>query len=249
MPGASSPMLGQSATIRSAPGLAMPCPLISETFGVMASEARAGPPGRRKVSMRGHERRRATASRVRSAEFQGFPPGLSVVEPPMSAVWTPRCSRIAGRRWTPTVHVLKSATARGPGCTGQGLCVLHETPNLAEYTHLAASRTQTLYSTHRFLRCHDIRNPQKPRDNTVGRRRRRRRPVPSKPLPLRCPPCLPALPLPTRSLPRRRHRPCHSPIRLSPRRRTSSPGTTPTPATCRGAAPEQRRGRSSSRRS
>ena len=91
----------------------------------------------------GHERRRAAASRVRSAEFQGFPPGLSVVEPPMSAVWTPRCSRIAGRRWTPTVHVLKSATARGPGCIGQGLCVLHETPPTVEYTRLSASSTHT----------------------------------------------------------------------------------------------------------
>ena len=140
-------MLGQSATIRSAPGLAMPCPLISETFGVMASEARAGPPGRRKVSMRGHERRRATASRVRAAEFQRRPPGTSTADPPMSAGWTPRCSRIAGRRWTPTAHVLRSATARGPGCTGQGLCILHETPPTVEYTHIPASSTHTSCST------------------------------------------------------------------------------------------------------
>mgnify|MGYP007076351495 CR=1 FL=1 len=143
----------------------------------------------------GHERRRAAASRVRSAEFQGFPPGLSVVEPPMSAVWTPRCSRIAGRRWTPTVHVLRSATARGPGCTGQGLCILHETPPTVEYTHIPASSTHTSCSTrqvpperpspppsgdaikrprrpgksaHRWLRCHDTRPPQKPRDNTLA---------------------------------------------------------------------------------
>lgn len=195
MPGASSPMLRQSATIRSAPGLAMPCPLISETFGVMASEARAGPPGRRKVSMRGHERRRATASRVRAAEFQRRPPGTSTADPPMSAGWTPRCSRIAGRRWTPTAHVLRSATARGPGCTGQGLCILHETPPTVEYTHIPASSTHTSCSTrqvpperpspppsgdaikrprrpgksaHRWLRCHDTRPPQKPRDNTLA---------------------------------------------------------------------------------
>ena len=166
---------------------------------------------------------------------------------------------------------------RGSGSTGQGLCVLHEGPTYPKCTPPSPSSTPPSYSAPRrrrqpphrpslpppagrsnsspirqthptdVLRGHDIRNSQKPRDNTVGRRRRR--PVPSKPLPLRCPPCLPALPLPTRSLPRRRHRPCHSPIRLSPRRRASSPGTTPTPATCRGAAPEQRRGRSSSRRS
>ena len=42
---------------------------------------------------------------------------------------------------------LRSANARGWGCTGQGLSVLHETPTPVEYTHLSASGLHTSCSS------------------------------------------------------------------------------------------------------
>ena len=41
----------------------------------------------------------------------------------------------------------RSATARGWGCTGQGLSVLHETPTFVECPHLSASSTPPSCST------------------------------------------------------------------------------------------------------
>jgi len=43
--------------------------------------------------------------------------------------------------------MVASGTARGWGCTGQGLSILHETPTFVEYTNLSASSTQTSCST------------------------------------------------------------------------------------------------------
>ena len=40
----------------------------------------------------------------------------------------------------------RPATARGWGCTGQGLSVLHETPNTVEYTHASPRSTLTSWS-------------------------------------------------------------------------------------------------------
>ena len=41
----------------------------------------------------------------------------------------------------------RPATARGWGCTGQGLCVLHETRTFVQYTRMSASNTQASWST------------------------------------------------------------------------------------------------------
>ena len=87
---------------------------------------------------------------------------------------------------------------RGSGSTGQGLCVLHEGPTYPKCPPPSSSSTppscsasrrrrqppqrprQPLrqvetaalpsgrHTLNRCLRCHDIRNSQKPRDNTVG---------------------------------------------------------------------------------
>ena len=43
--------------------------------------------------------------------------------------------------------LFRPAIAQGLGDTGQGLSVLHETPNPVEYTHLPASTTQASWST------------------------------------------------------------------------------------------------------
>ena len=45
---------------------------------------------------------------------------------------------------------LRSATARGWGCTGQGLSVLHETPTPVEYTRMSANSAPPSCSTDRF---------------------------------------------------------------------------------------------------
>ena len=42
---------------------------------------------------------------------------------------------------------MASGTARGWGCTGQGLSILYETPTFVEYTHLSASSTPPSCST------------------------------------------------------------------------------------------------------
>ena len=78
------------------------CFLTSETFGCPRS---------------GHQLRAGTASRVRTAEFQGSPPGPSTAEGLMSAVWTPGRVRDRVRG-----VLVADPDVSGPACSSWLLC-------------------------------------------------------------------------------------------------------------------------------
>lgn len=121
----------------------------------------------RRCSCSGHQYRPDAVGREGIAEFQGFLSDASTVRPLMSAAWTPSRARdrvrglaadpdAPGPAWRDTCSGPGGAgstwpwpepssgrrTARGRGCTGQGLCVLHEPPHLMKYPRTLPSSTR-----------------------------------------------------------------------------------------------------------